>query len=36
MGGFPQEFVVGDTFPVGCRFQEKNVFPEVRTEPGHW
>lgn len=26
--GEPQWAVVGDTFPVGCRFSEKNVFPE--------
>jgi inositol oxygenase len=24
----PQWAVVGDTFPVGCRFSEKNIFPE--------
>jgi inositol oxygenase len=26
--GEPQHFVVGDTFPVGCAFSEKNVFSE--------
>jgi len=24
--GLPQEFVVGDTFPLGCRFDEANIF----------
>ena len=44
--GEPQWAVVGDTFPVGCRFQESNVFhdsfinnpdnnnPEYNTENG--
>jgi inositol oxygenase len=26
--GVPQHFVVGDTFPVGCKFSDKIVFPE--------
>lgn len=26
--GEPQWAVVGDTFPVGCRYSEKNIFPE--------
>ena len=26
--GEPQWAVVGDTFPVGCRFSEKIVYPE--------
>jgi inositol oxygenase len=28
----PQWAVVGDTFPVGCRFSEKNVFPDLFAE----
>jgi len=32
--GFPQWAVVGDTFPVGCRFSESNVFHEFfKTNP---
>ncbi len=27
--GEPQWAVVGDTFPTGCKFSEKNVFPEA-------
>lgn len=30
--GEPQWAVVGDTFPVGCRFSEKIVFPEFFSE----
>ena len=30
--GEPQWAVVGDTFPVGCRFSEKIVFPEFFAE----
>lgn len=30
--GEPQWAVVGDTFPVGCRFSEKIVFPEFFVE----
>jgi inositol oxygenase len=30
--GEPQWAVVGDTFPVGCRFSEKIVFPEFLAE----
>ena len=30
--GEPQWAVVGDTFPVGCRFSEANVFPEYFAE----
>lgn len=29
LGALPQWAVVGDTFPVGCRFSETNVFPET-------
>jgi inositol oxygenase len=28
-GNFPQPFVVGDTFPVGCKFSPHNVFPST-------
>lgn len=28
----PQWAVVGDTFPVGCKFSKKNVFPEFAEE----
>ena len=27
--GEPQWAVVGDTFPVGCKFSDKCVFPEL-------
>lgn len=27
--GEPQWATVGDTFPVGCRFSDKCVFPEL-------
>ncbi len=30
--GEPQWAVVGDTFPVGCRYSERIVFPEFFTE----
>ena len=26
--GVPQHFVVGDTYPLGCKFSEKIVFSE--------
>lgn len=29
MGGLPQHFVTGDTFPVGCSFSDKIVFSEL-------
>lgn len=29
MWGEPQYFVVGDTFPLGCKFSEHIVFPET-------
>lgn len=28
LNGEPQYFVVGDTFPVGCKFSDKIVFSE--------
>jgi len=31
-GGEPQWFVVGDTFPVGCAFSDKCVFPQYFSE----
>jgi len=32
--GEPQWTVVGDTFPVGCKFEDSNVFPEFfETNP---
>ena len=32
MHNFPQWAVVGDTFPVGCKFSKLNVFPEFFDE----
>lgn len=32
LNGEPQWAVVGDTFPVGCRFSDKIVFPEFFSE----
>jgi inositol oxygenase len=34
--GEPQWAVVGDTFPVGCRFSEKVVFPEFFRDNPDW
>ena len=34
--GEPQWAVVGDTFPVGCRYSEKVVFPEFFRENPDW
>jgi inositol oxygenase len=31
-GAFPQSFVVGDTFPLGCRYSDKIVFSEYFSE----
>jgi len=34
--GEPQWAVVGDTFPVGCRYSEKIVFPELFQDNPDW
>ena len=34
--GEPQWAVVGDTFPVGCRYSDKVVFPEFFAENPDW